>query len=248
MDLLSILAKLSGCKERSTDNWIQFLSLALWADRISVRRTTGYSAFEMVYGRECLLPIQLSIGSWNVVDWDTVKSHEDLILARMRQMDQQTLARDQAAENLMNSRKSNKATFDNDRRLRTEQLKIGDLVLLFKSKDEHSRTRANKLDDKWTGPYRIFSIPNDSTYYHLEELDGSQLAGTFAGNRLRRFFTREELLDDRIQRDEALKAMDERIATGQRQFATQHADRLRELEEMAEMAKRGTRDGNATRT
>jgi hypothetical protein len=33
-------------------DWVKHL---LWADRISVRRSTGYSAFELVYGRECLL-------------------------------------------------------------------------------------------------------------------------------------------------------------------------------------------------
>ena len=111
--MVNSLAKL--CKQRNTENWVQFLSLALWADRISVRRTTGYSAFEMVYGRDCILPVQLSIASWNIIDWEMVKTHEDLILARMLQLDQQTLARDQAAENLINSRKANKAVFDRDR-------------------------------------------------------------------------------------------------------------------------------------
>ena len=43
--------------------WKGCLPLALWADRISVRRSTGYSAFELVYGRECLLPVQFSIAS-----------------------------------------------------------------------------------------------------------------------------------------------------------------------------------------
>lgn len=31
--------------------WVKHLSLALWADWISVRRSTGYSPFELVYGR-----------------------------------------------------------------------------------------------------------------------------------------------------------------------------------------------------
>src|SRR5204863_7425765 len=89
-------------------HWIRYLPLALWADRISVRRSTGYSAFELIYGRECLLPVQLSIESWCLIDWEKVESREDLLMARMKQLDEQSLAEALAAENLRNSRKSNK--------------------------------------------------------------------------------------------------------------------------------------------
>jgi hypothetical protein len=41
------LAKYCG---DSPQTWPQYLSLALWADRISVHRSTGYSAFELLYG------------------------------------------------------------------------------------------------------------------------------------------------------------------------------------------------------
>jgi hypothetical protein len=43
--------------------WTQYLALALWADRITTRRTTGYSAFKLIYGRYCLLPVQLAVES-----------------------------------------------------------------------------------------------------------------------------------------------------------------------------------------
>ena len=42
-------------------NWPRYLSLALWANRISIRRSTEYSAFELLYGRNCLLPVDLNI-------------------------------------------------------------------------------------------------------------------------------------------------------------------------------------------
>ena len=221
--------------QRNTEDWTQFLSLALWADRISIRRSTGYSAFELIYGRECLLPIQLEISSWSVVDWDSVKTREDLILARMRQLDQQTLSRELAAETLMESRKSNKFYFDQDKQLRDSdrKLEVGDLVLLYKSKDDLSRALATKLADKWIGPYRVIKAPEDSTFYKLEELDGVPLAGTFAGNRLKKFFRREARIEDRNARNEALREMDEQIESRQRAFAERHADRLCELQEMA---------------
>jgi hypothetical protein len=50
-----------GKVRQDTLGAISPIPLVLWAGRITVRRSTGYSAFELVYGRECLLPVQLSI-------------------------------------------------------------------------------------------------------------------------------------------------------------------------------------------
>jgi hypothetical protein len=78
---------------KDQENWDQYLPLVLWADWISVCRTTGYSAFELVYRRDCLLPINLSLPSWSLVDWnEEVKTREDLLVARMRRLDQQVLS------------------------------------------------------------------------------------------------------------------------------------------------------------
>ena len=128
---------------------MQYLPLALWADRVSVRRSTGYSAFEIVYGRECLLPVQFSILSWNMVDWQEIRTREDLLLVRMRQLDQRVLAEAHATENLRNSQKANKAYFDQQKRLRgdQQQLQIGDLVLLNNMRKLKTYSSKIKLDD-----------------------------------------------------------------------------------------------------
>jgi len=198
----SIVNSLSKyCAHRPGD-WVQYLSLALWADRVSVRRSTGYSAFELLYGRDCLLPVQFSVLSWSMVDWEgEVRTHEDLLLARMRQLDQRVLSETQAADNLRNSRKSNKTYFDQKKRFRgdQQQLHIGDLVLLHNTMKLKTYSSKAKLDDNWHGPYRIRKISEDSTFYRLDELDGTQLTASFAGNRLKKFFSREALDADRAQ-------------------------------------------------
>jgi hypothetical protein len=111
----------------------------------------------------------------------------------MRQLDQRILNETQAAETLRNSRKANKAYFDLNKRLRNQQqqLHVGDLVLLHNSRSERQHSR--KLNDNWFGPYRIREVIESSTYYRLEELDGTHLAASFAGNRLKRFFSRTEI-------------------------------------------------------
>jgi len=184
------------------------LPLALWADRISIRRSTGYSPVELVYGRDSLLPVDFTLESWSVVDWEgEVINRENLLIARMRQLDQRVLTDAQASQNLRNSRNANKAYDDDNHRLRTvsQQLRIGDFVLLHNTKASYSRSRSHKLDDQWFGPYRIRQILDYSTYYRPDELDGTPLAATFAGNRLKRFFSRTELDDCRAESHETIR-------------------------------------------
>jgi hypothetical protein len=104
-----------------------------------------------------------------MVDWDAVKTCEDLIVARMQQLDQQNLKLTQAAENLRNSSKANKAYFDSHQLLRRT---TATTCRRSYSENAHKRLRENKLDDRWSGPYRIREIPLNSTYHKIEELDG----------------------------------------------------------------------------
>ena len=48
-----------------------------------------------------------------------------------------------------------------------------------------------KLDNRWLGPYRIRGVRDNGSYL-LAELDGVELRGSVAGNRLKRFFVRDE--------------------------------------------------------
>jgi hypothetical protein len=145
----------------------------------------------LVYGRECLLPVELMIESWQTVDWEAVESREDLILARMQQLDHCRVFETIAAANLRNSRKANKIYFDEHHRRwpHDEQLREGDLVLLFNSSLQ--RNRHTKLNDNWRGPYRIIEKAENSTYYRLAELDGTPLSGTTAGEHIKKFHSRE---------------------------------------------------------
>jgi transposase InsO family protein len=200
------------CEDPEKKDWPRHLHLALWADRITVRRSTGYPAFELVYGRDCLLPIDFSPASWSIVDWEgEVRTHEDLILARMRQLDERNLTIVKAAEQLESSRRANKEWFDEHRRLRTEnqQLKIGDLVLLHQTIGSGNRALNKKLQDRWAGPYRISEIPPNSTFYKLEELDGTPYKdNTVAGNRIKKFFQRAELDTLRQEMHDTIRVMD----------------------------------------
>jgi len=183
------------CRGR-VNSWHRYLPLTLWADRISVRQSTGYSAFELVYGRSCLLLIEFELSSWSTVDWEEVRTREDLIEARMAQLDEKNLEIAKAARNAENSRKANKAYFDQHKRLRTtnQELRAGDLVLLHNTAIKKTRTRDHVFDSYWRGLYRIREV-SEAGFYRLNELDGAQLRASFAGNRLKNSFREQSWIN-----------------------------------------------------
>jgi hypothetical protein len=165
----------------------------------------------------------------------------------MQQLDEQTLELSQAVENLRNSRKANKAYFDQTHALRPDgdqQLRCGDLVLVHNSAKFKTGKppRVAKLDDRWLGPYRIREVAENSTFYMLEELDGTPLAATFPGNRLRKFFTRDQLRYDRAAQLELLQSR--QAATAERQARSSNPARLQELLGMIEDAQNTGVDRN----
>ena len=90
--------------------------------------------------------------------------------------------------------------------IREKELAIGSIVLLHDTRREKDMSR--KLSFKWLGPYRICDAVKDKGTYMLEELDGSRLAGTFAGDRLKKFHPRQ-----RLQLDHAPNLDHEEIPT-----------------------------------
>jgi len=94
------------------------------------------------------------------------------------------------------------------KRLRSSELRVGDLVLLHTGKRQQSRVLREKLDNYWRGPYRIREVLENSTFYYLEELDGTPLAKTIARNRLKKFFSRRSLDEGRDQLYEAICVRD----------------------------------------
>jgi len=146
-----------------------------------------------MYGQECVLPVEMSEASWSTVNWLQVRTREDLLIARMTQLDERVLDEGHASERLERARRDNKEYFDRTRRLRSKRLEVGDLVLVHDTRIDTSRMTRFKLANRWYGPYRIREAPEGSTYYRLSELDGTELAESFAGDRLKLFYSREEI-------------------------------------------------------
>lgn len=53
-NLLKIIKRMLGENKRA---WDSKLSLAVWADRITIKKFTGFAPYELVYGKEARLPL-----------------------------------------------------------------------------------------------------------------------------------------------------------------------------------------------
>ncbi|RKP15661.1 hypothetical protein ROZALSC1DRAFT_8485, partial [Rozella allomycis CSF55] len=59
--------------------WPDYLHLAFWSDNISIKQSTGFSPYELMFGRNCIWPVEMEILSWFTLDWKFPMKREDLI-------------------------------------------------------------------------------------------------------------------------------------------------------------------------
>ena len=57
------------------------LLLVVLADCITTCASTGFAPYELVFGQDCVLPIELKVASWAVIAWEKVRTLEDLLAA-----------------------------------------------------------------------------------------------------------------------------------------------------------------------
>lgn len=174
-----------------TGKWVRNLPAVCWSDRTTVRVSTGHTPFYLNCGYEAVLPIELDMPTWKILPWDEVHTTADLIAMRARQIQRRDEDLEEAALYLQRSRLQGKDTFDESHKVRPEDdLSEGDMILLHDTKLDNQHSA--KLSFRWTGPYRIAEAINEKGTYKLSELDGTLLAGTYAGNRLKKFHVRSK--------------------------------------------------------
>ena len=180
--MLNALAKLE--KE-----WLKNLPLMVWADRITTRASTEYAPYRLVFGQDCVLPVELKAASWEVIAWERVRTLEDLLVARARQLERMEKDILTVQESIRRRRLKNKAQIDKVHHRRKGVLKVGDMDLLHNTVLDKQWSK--KLDNHWLGSYLIKEAQLDLGTYLLSELDGAKLNGVYAGNRLKKSFQRE---------------------------------------------------------
>ena len=186
--LVAALVKVCAGEVRQ---WPKKLHLVLWADRMTAKRTTGKSPFALVYGNEAVLPIEMGVLSWRVMDWDRVTTTEELLVARSKQLEQKDDDVDRAAALLHKEREKVKEKHDAGIRVRTVPLEVDQIVLLYDSSRIKPYPNERKFENRWNGPYRVAKVFENGSY-KLKELDGTEIDNAVSGSRLKRFKIRDK--------------------------------------------------------
>lgn len=125
-----------------------------------------------------------------VLDWGNVNNRVELLAMRARQLEMQSKDMEEVVLRKKRLRFEGKGHFDEDNNAVEKLLKEGDLVLHHDPLSKIDKSRSRKLAYRWYGPYQIREAFPEKGTYILEELDGTPLAATYAGVRLKKFITR----------------------------------------------------------
>ncbi|XP_053378778.1 uncharacterized protein LOC128548205 [Mercenaria mercenaria] len=148
--LKSMLKKM--CQERPKD-WDRYLSAVLFAYREVPQSSTGFSPFELLYGRTVRGPMQVLKEIWTAKENpETQNTYQYVFDLKQRLEETCKIAR----ESLNRAQRTYKHHYDKKARKRV--LKLGDKVLLLLPTDK------NKMMLQWKGPYEVVEAINGVDY------------------------------------------------------------------------------------
>ena len=174
--------------------WPLFVQAANYADRITVRKATGYSPYYLLHGVHPLLPGDLTDATFLVTDFKPGMTRDELVQARARQLLRLPEDMARARRILKKSRFQSKKAYEKKfaRRIRKKSYQSDDLVLVRNNRIENSVSIERKTADRYMGPYRIVRQTQGGSYV-LEEMDGSELLDHVAAYRLIPYVQRQDL-------------------------------------------------------
>eukprot|EP00253_Pinus_taeda_P008783 PITA_08783 len=150
-------------------------------DRITKKKATGKSPFELVYGLDVTLPVHLKLPAYQLQKFSTDK---DVVHNRIDQIVELDEARRTAFDAICKNQSNIKKSFDKNSR--SSSLQVGDMVLLWDRKNEKPG-KHKKFDSLWLGPYIIRDIAGPNSF-HLSRLDGEPFDLPANGQMLKLFF------------------------------------------------------------
>ena len=148
--LKSMLRKM--CQERPKD-WDRYLPAVLFAYREAPQASTGFSPFELLYGRTVRGPMQVLKEIWTEAETpETQNTYQYVLDLRNRLEETCQIAR----ESLMEAKEDYKHHYD--KKTRSRIFKVGQKVNILLPTDH------NKLLLQWKGPYEVVEVLNRMDY------------------------------------------------------------------------------------
>lgn len=179
---------------RNKNQWSRWVFTAMWADRVTTKRTTQFSPYYLLFGRPHLFPFALEEETWYTTQWHNIDSTEALLAVRAQQLSRLRIDRKLAVKNNMEARKKAADAYAkrNIGRLMSGKYRPGEYVLVAIKGTGISKGYGRiKSADRWAGPFKIHARYQTGSYI-LKELDNTVIRGSVPASHLRPFYTRKK--------------------------------------------------------
>ena len=171
--LKAMLRKVAAEDELNWDKWLPYL---LFAYQEVPQDSTGFSPFELLYGRAVRGPLDILKESWK----EPKKCSDNVVSYVLAVQQKLASMSDLVRDNLSEAQRRQKVWYD--RNARQRELKPGDLVLVLLP------TSAGSLTSQWQGPYPVLHRIG-SVNYLVDMHDTRKHERTFHVNMLKKWNT-----------------------------------------------------------
>nr|KYP56990.1 Transposon Ty3-I Gag-Pol polyprotein [Cajanus cajan] len=159
-------------------SWVKELPRVLWSYHTTVHSSTRDTPFNLVYGTDAMIPIEITKPSVRT----TAFSEEESDQGRRVDLDLIAETREKARINQVAAHR--RAAFKYNTKVVPRDFVVGDLVL----KRAQATQMRNKLSPKWVGPYKIDDVVGKGAY-RLRTLDGGMIPRTWNATNLRFYYS-----------------------------------------------------------
>ena len=181
------------------EQWVKVLPGVLFAYRTSVQKSTGYTPFYLLYGRQAKLPLECELVDCGEDEEGTAMmviddSTESEIAARLRAINHlRTAISKDASENIIKAQDRQKRDYAK-KHAKKRPFVEGDDVLLWNLR--RADRKGGRMKDPWLGPYKIGHVCDNGTYQLVNE-EGTSLRQKAHGVNLK-LFVKAKVLDKTV--------------------------------------------------
>lgn len=185
----TICEALAKCVNQYEGDWDDYLYPVLFACRTLKHSSTKFSPFYLTYGREATLPVEMLVETYPIEDFGE-DQFQSIVVARTLKLTHDLFeARIKARENIRKTQLYQKWHHDQQHPLQTYE--VGEKVLKYNAK--LAAKIGGKLEEKWSGPFRICEALGNGTY-KLQTIGFPEKVQdkVVHGSQLKRYIERED--------------------------------------------------------
>jgi hypothetical protein len=170
--------------EESPRRWHEVLSEALWTHLISRHGATKVTPFELVYGQEVVLPVEVNLDVYQLAKQNDLSAivYHDLM---MDNIDEVTDMRLKALKEIEKDKA--RVTKAYNKKVKSKSFQVGELVWKTILPIRSKSSQFAKWSPNWEGPYKVIKVIYGNSYL-LETLQGERLNRAFNGKYLKKYF------------------------------------------------------------